>query len=148
MVKIILTNIHLFASIVWVGAVFMGTFIDWPAARESVKKGEFPFKFIIGQGRRVFIYVYVGIFFLWTSGIGLLVIHPPQSLQEIMMVAIKVISLIFMTAFTMYGTFSTWKKLQVATHTEAYVHYKFYMYRAMGTFSFGILSSIIGHWLY
>lgn len=148
MLKVVFVNIHLFASIVWVGSVFMGTFVDWPAAQLSVKKGEFPFGFIINQGRKVFLYVYIGIFFLWTSGIGLVMLHPPFSNKEIIMLTIKVISLVMMTAFTMYGTFSTWRKLQVATNAEAFQYYKFYMYRAMGTFFCGSLASILGRWLY
>lgn len=148
MLKVILLNIHLFATIVWVGSVYMGTFIDWPAAKASVKKGEFPFLFIVGQGRRVFYSVYTGIFFLWTSGLGLIALHPPQTGQELMMVLIKTGCLFLMTAFTVYGTFSTWRKLQVATHSEAYGHYKMYMYRAVGTFLMGVMASLIGLWLY
>jgi len=148
MLKVIFLNIHLFATIVWVGSVFMGTFVDWPAAKKTVSNGEFPFKFIVGQGSRVFLYVYIGIFFLWSSGIGLVVLHPPQTRREIVMISIKALALIIMTGFTMYGTFSTWRKLQVATHHEAYHHYKFYMRRAVGTFLCGSLASLIGLWIY
>lgn len=148
MARVILLNIHLFATIVWVGSVFMGTFVDWPAARKAVKEGEFPFKFIVGQGNKVFLFVYTGIFFLWTSGIGLLILRPPQTGKEMVMLSIKGFSLFMMTAFTLYGTFSTWRKLQVSTHTEAFHHYKFYMYRAMGTFLLGSLASLVGLWLY
>ena len=56
--KILLLN-HLIASIVWVGSVFMGAFIDWPSAKKSVPRGQFPFKFIVGQGRRVFKHFFV-----------------------------------------------------------------------------------------
>jgi uncharacterized membrane protein len=148
MAKIVLLNIHLFASIIWVGSVYMGAFIDWPAAKKSVKPGQFPFEFIVGQGSKVFVSVYTGIFFLWTSGIGLLMIHPPQAPREILIASIKGVCLFLMTAFTMYGTFSTWRKLQVATHQEAFALYKYYMYRAYGTFSFGMIASILGLWLY
>lgn len=144
---VILLNVHLFASIIWVGSVFMGTFIDWPAAKESVQGGEFPFRFIVGQGRRVFLSVYTGIFFVWTSGISLLLIHPPLSDKAFAIAIIKILALLSMTGFTLYGTFSTWRKLQVATHSEAYELYKYYMYRAIGTFSFGILASLLGLWL-
>ena len=44
--------IHLTSAIVWVGAVFMGTFIDWPVIR-AASGGRFPIDFIVGQGVRV-----------------------------------------------------------------------------------------------
>lgn len=147
MLRVVLINMHVIAAIVWVGAVFMGTFIDWPAAKESVEKGKFPFKFIIGQGRRVFYSVYTGIIILWGSGIGLVIINPPTDTFKTVLVIIKIVSLFFMTVFTLYGTFATWPKMQLATDEEAYRHYKFYMYRAMGTFTFGIIASIAGLWL-
>ncbi|MBE7169190.1 MAG: hypothetical protein INR73_01275 [Williamsia sp.] len=145
--KTILLNIHIFASITWVGSVFMGTFVDWPAAKASVKPGEFPFKFIIGQGHRVFVFVYIGIFFVWTSGIGLTLIHAPFTGKELVLLGIKIAALTIMTGFTLYGTFGTWRKLQVATHAEAFNHYKYYMYRAMGTFTLGSLAAVMGGWL-
>lgn len=138
---------HVIAGIIWVGAVFMGTFIDWPSARASVSKGRFPFKFIVGQGNRVFYSVYSGIIILWISGIGLVLVDPPSGTFELVMVIIKIACLFFMTAFTLYGTLSTWPKLQLATHEEAYKHYKYYMYRAVGTFSLGIVASLAGLWL-
>ncbi|WP_340200596.1 hypothetical protein [Ascidiimonas sp. W6] len=147
MFKIVLINMHVIAAIVWVGSVFMGTFIDWPAARASVKKGTFPFQFIIGQGRRVFYSVYTGIGILWFSGIGLVIISPPTDTFKTVLIVIKIVSLLFMTGFTLYGTFFTWPKMQLATHEEAFRHYKFYMYRAVGTFSFGIIASLAGLWL-
>lgn len=147
MLKIILINIHVIASIVWVGSVFMGTFIDWPAAKASVKPGKFPFQFIIGQGRRVFYSVYFGILILWVSGIALLIVAPPQETLKVILAIIKIVCLLFMTGFTLYGTLRTWPKMQLATHEEAFHHYKYYMYRAVGTFSFGIIASLAGLWI-
>ena len=147
MLRVILINMHVIAAIVWVGAVFMGTFIDWPAAKESVEGSKFPHKFIIGQGRRVFYSVYTGIIILWISGIGLVIVNPPADTFTIVMLLIKTVSLLFMTGFTLYGTFYTWPKMQLSTHQEAFRHYKFYMYRAMGTFTFGIVASLAGLWL-
>lgn len=144
----ILLTFHLCASIVWVGSVFMGTFIDWPASRESVKKGHFPLQFIIGQAKRVFYSVYAGIVLLWVSGIGLMLLNPPQTSQETVMTGMKIFALFIMTSFTLYGTISTWPKMQFATHKEAYGMYKFYMYRATVTFIMGIIASVIGLWLY
>jgi uncharacterized membrane protein len=148
MIKVVLLNVHLIATIVWIGAVFMGTFIDWPSAKQSVKENEFPFRFIVGQGSRVFYSVYTGIFLIWTSGIGLVITHPPQTPREIMMLAGKTMALLFMTGFTMYGTFSTWPKLQVATHKEAHRLYENYMRRAMATFTFGLIAAVLGLWVY
>lgn len=144
--QIILTG-HLVASTVWVGAVFMGTFIDWPSARASVPERRFPFRFIVGQGRRVFYSVYSGITILWVTGLALVVLRPPTTGWELSAVLFKVAALFFMTAFTLYGTLRTWPKLQLATDEEAYHHYKFYMYRAVGTFTFGLLAAIAGLWV-
>ncbi len=141
-------TMHLIASLVWVGAVFMGSFIDWPAAKETVKSGEFPFRFMIGQGRRVFYSVYFGIFILWFSGIGLMMVNPPSGSRAIAMLSIKVFALFLMTAFTLWGTFKTWPNLQLATHEEAFNHYKFYTYRAKAVFVLGMMASIMGLWLY
>lgn len=136
------------STIVWVGAVFMGTFIDWPSAKESVKEKEFPFRFIVGQGSRVFYSVYSGIFLMWFSGIGLVILHPPSGFREIMMLFGKTVALSVMTGFTLYGTFSTWPKIQVATHREAHKLYQNYMYRAMATFTSGIIGAVLGLWVY
>ena len=148
MIKIGLLNVHLISTIVWVGAVFMGTFIDWPSAKKSVIEKEFPFRFIIGQGSRVFYSVYSGIVLIWISGIGLVMLHPPQTKKEIIMLVGKTIALLFMTGFTMYGTFSTWPKIQLATHQEAHKLYENYMKRAIGTFTFGIIGAVLGLWIY
>ena len=43
--------IHLTSAIVWVGAVFMGTFIDWPVIRAASGR-KFPLDFIVGQVMR------------------------------------------------------------------------------------------------
>lgn len=145
--KILLTA-HLVASLVWVGAVFMGSFIDFYAAKESVKEGAFPFRFIIGQGKRVFYSVYFGIFVLCTTGIGLTIHHPPQTRTEIFMLVVKMSALFLMTAFTLYGTFFTWPKIQLSTSEEAYELYKYYNYRAHAVFVLGIIASILGLWIY
>jgi len=144
----ILKNIHLVATIIWVGAVYMGAFIDWPAARESMAKGKFPFKFIVGQGTKVFYSVYTGITLLWISGIGLLILTPIDSKKQIFMIAIKIFCLLIMTSFTLYGTLSTWPKLQLATNHEAFSIYKNYIIRAIVTFTCGIIGSVIGLNLY
>ncbi|MEL6863509.1 MAG: hypothetical protein AAFP19_03775 [Bacteroidota bacterium] len=148
MLHSIFLTLHLTAGMIWVGSVFMGAFIDWPTARNSVKEGDFPFRFIVGQGSRVFYSVYSGMAMLWFSGFVLTFLNPPQTTREIFMIGMKIIALAFMSGFTMYGTFSTWPKMQLATHKEAYDYYKFYHYRAIGTFLFGIIASVLGLWLY
>lgn len=141
-------SMHLIASLVWVGSVFMGTFIDWAAARKTVAEGKFPFRFIIGQGTRVFYSVYFGIILLWTSGTALVILSPPQSQRDVAMLAFKIVALLIMTANTLHGTFSTWPKLQLATHKEAFRHYRFYLTKAKITFLCGLLASVVGLWMY
>jgi uncharacterized membrane protein len=141
--KVFLVN-HLIASIVWVGAVYMGAFIDWPAAQKSVPRGQFPFRFIIGQGRGVFFSVYFAIFLLWVSGFGMILTGPPLNKVQFILAGVKIGCLSVMTLFTMYGTFFSWKKIQLATHEEAFRIYKYYMYRAYTTFSCGIIASVVG----
>ncbi|GAA3648221.1 hypothetical protein [Flavivirga jejuensis] len=148
LVEKILLSLHTIAGAVWIGSVFMGAFIDTPAAEESVEKGKFPFKFIIGQGRRVFYSVYFGIFQLWATGILLLIVHPPLNSIEIRMMIGKFFFLFIMTAFTLYGTFITWPKIQLATDKEAYTLHKYYNYRAYGTFVSGILGLLLTLWFY
>lgn len=141
--KIFLVN-HMIASIVWVGAVYMGAFIDWPAAKKTVPDGKFPFKFIVNQGKGVFFGVYFGIILLWVSGIGLTITTPITSRAQMILIGFKMFCLLVMTLFTMYGTFFSWRKLQLATHEEAFAIYKYYMIRAYTTFTCGIAASVMG----
>lgn len=144
--KIFLVN-HLIAAIVWVGAVYMGAFIDWPAAKASVPKRNFPFRFIVGQGTKVFYSVYFGIFLLWTSSIGLICTTTFHARWQLAILGVKLLCLLIMTLFTLYGTFFTWRKLQLSTHEEAFATYKYYMLRAYTTFSCGIAASVLGLFL-
>ncbi|MDQ1152384.1 putative membrane protein [Sphingobacterium zeae] len=142
--RIAFLNIHLIATILWVGAVYMGAVIDWPAARDSVKKGQFPFRFIIGQGTRVFYSVYTGISLLWISGIGLTILGPPLVGPAKIMLVLKVLLLMTMTGLTMYGTFGTWSKLQLSLDEEATERYEGYIFRAYITLISGLIASILG----
>jgi uncharacterized membrane protein len=144
MLVTILKYMHLIAGIVWVGSVFMGAFIDWPSAKKSMPKGKFPFKFIIGQGTGVFYSVYMGIFFLWISGVGLIYFNPLETLLQKLLIGLKIFCLLIMTLFTLYGTFFTWPKLQLSNDEESFILYKNYIRRAMITFVCGILASILG----
>jgi hypothetical protein len=136
---------HLTSAIVWIGAVFMGTFVDWPVIRRAATNGRFPFDFIVGQGVRVAPAVYVGIISQLVSATGLVLLRPPQTVQQMVMLTVKAICLAFMTGSTLYGTFATWRKIQFATHQEAYALYETYMLRASITFLCGIAASVIGH---
>ncbi len=146
MLEKIILSIHLVAGIVWIGSVFMGTFIDWPSAKESVQKGRFPFRFIIGQGKRVYYSVYFGIFQLWVSGTMLTIVHPPQGNVEMTLFLLRIMCLSIMTLFTLYGTFVTWPKIQLATSNEAFQYYKDYKNRAVGTFVCGIVGAVLTLW--
>jgi uncharacterized membrane protein len=141
----ILLIMHVLPTIVWVGSVYMGTFIDWPVAQNIVNKNTFPFRFIVGQGTRVYYSVYFGIILVWLSSVGLIIYSSIDwNLQRTIMIIGKIICLILMTGFTLYGTFYTWPKLQLATAEEAKTLYKRYMKRATGTFILGIIATIIG----
>ncbi len=144
--QIILT-IHLIACIVWVGSVFMGTFVDWPAARASRPNGKFPFNFIVGQGATVFKFVYGGIVILLVSGFALVYLKPPQTDWQYTLLYIKMIALAIMAGMTLHGTFDTWPKLQFSTDEEAFGHYRFYMNKAKVTFISGLIAAILGLWM-
>jgi len=148
LIEKILLSVHLVAGAVWVGAVFMGAFIDWPSAKNSVKAGTFPFKFIIGHGKRVFYSVYFGILQLWATGTALYFIHPPENATESTLLLLKTLFLSLMTLFTLYGTFFTWPKIQLATNEEAFKLHKYYNLRAYGTFTFGVLGLLTTLWFY
>lgn len=140
----ILMMIHILSAILWIGAVFMGSVIDWPAIRSQFNDGKFPFRFIVGQGSRVFPWVYVGILSQIVSGIGLVFYYPPATGAESAVLALKTACLVTMTGLTMYGTFSTWPKLQVSTDGEAFVRYRFYILRAYVTCSAGMVGAAAG----
>lgn len=139
-----LVILHLTSAIVWVGAVFMGTFIDWPVVRATTN-GRFPFDFIVGQGVRVGPAVYVGIVSQVVSGIGLVLLKPPQTRQDAVMLGVKGLCLAWMAGSTIYGTLKTWPKLIFAIDEEAFRLYRVYMVRASITFMCGIVAAVIGH---
>lgn len=137
--------IHLTSAIVWVGAVFMGTFIDWPVIRAASGR-KFPFDFIVGQGVRVAPAVYVGIVSQVVSAIGLTILRPPQSPEQAFMLGVKGLCLAWMAGSTIYGTFRTWPKLMFAPSDEhAFRLYNVYMLRATVTFVAGIAAAVVGH---
>lgn len=140
----ILMMIHILSAILWIGAVFMGSVIDWPAIKSQFTEGKFPFRFIVGQGSRVFPWVYIGILSQIISGIGLTFYFPPTSGTESALLGLKVTCLLIMTGLTLYGTLSTWPKLQVSTDSEAFIRYRFYIIRAYVTCSLGMVGAAAG----
>ena len=139
--------LHITSAIVWVGAVFMGTFVDWPASRMATN-GKFPFDFIVWQGIKVAPAVYVGIVSQVVSAIGLVILKPPQTRQQVLMLGVKSLCLAWMAGSTIYGTRRTWPKLQFATNDDAFRLYRVYMVRASITFVCGIVAAVVGYFVH
>lgn len=135
---------HVIASAVWIGAVFMGAFIDWPAAQNASGKDKFPFDFIVGQGTRVFPAVYLGIVLTVVSSVGLTLRSPPQTQAAWALLVLKGAALSFMIGSTLYGTLVSWPKLQFATHGEAFHLYRNYIRRAYIVFFCGLAGIVAG----
>lgn len=135
---------HIISSAIWYGAVFMGSVVDWPSARASVDEGRFPFDFIVGQGSRVFPWVYFGMVMVLLSGAGLVWFHPPATARDGALLALKGLALLWMVGSTVYGTLVSWPKLQFATHAEALGYYTRYIRRAYVTCACGVFGTILG----
>ncbi|MCK6546372.1 hypothetical protein L6R52_11030 [Myxococcota bacterium] len=139
--------LHVVATVTWVGAVFMGSFVDWPVLVGATRGGRFPFDFIVGQGRRVFPAVYVGVTSMIVSSIGLVWLKPPRDALDVALLIPKGLALAFMVGSTLYGTFVTWPKLQFATDAEAFGIYRWYNLRANVVFVVGIVATVCGLFL-
>jgi uncharacterized membrane protein len=144
MLKNILLVAHVVSSAIWIGAVFMGSVIDWPAARDSIGQNTFPLSFVVEQGKRVFFWVYLGISIVLMSGVVLTYMNPPQNMREIMFIITKFILLSIMTGNTIYGTLVTWPSIQFATFDEARILWSWYMKRAYITLACGVLNFAMG----
>lgn len=140
----VLLIFHLTASIIWIGAVFMGSFIDYPVLKRIAVEKRFPFDFIVGQGTRVFGAVYFGAASMVFSSIGLVWLHPPTDSMSWSLLGVKTLALAFMVGSTMYGTFRSWPKIQFATDQEAYAIYARYNLRANIVFVVGIAGAVCG----
>ncbi|MEW5250670.1 hypothetical protein [Microbulbifer discodermiae] len=145
---IFLLSVHAVSNAMWVGAVFMGSIIDWPAIKAMAKNGKFPFLFVVGQGSNVFFWVYLAIFLQITTSTGLAIMHPPEGNTEILFLGLRTFALSIMIGFTLYGTFSSWPKLQVSSSGEAWTIYRYYMYRAYAIFACGLLNTVAMVMLY
>lgn len=139
--------LHVVATVTWVGAVFMGSFIDWPILTRAARDGRFPFDFIVGQGRRVFGAVYVGVVSMVVSSAGLLWLRPPRDALDVGLLVPKALALTFMVGSTIYGSLVTWPKLQFSTDAEAFAIYRWYNLRANVVFVVGIIATVSGLFL-
>ncbi len=144
MLTTILLAVHVVNSALWVGAVFMGSFIDPPALRLSTERQSLRTNFIVAQGARVFPWVYSAMTLIFLTGIILTWMYPPRTPFEITLIVAKFLALAVMAGNTIYGTFVTWPKMQFATSEEIPVLWKPYLIRAYITLGCGIFAFIIG----
>jgi len=141
----ILVGVHVVSAALWVGAVFMGSVIDPPALRRSSVDAPWLLtNFIVAQGTRVFPWVYSSMTVIFLTGAALIWLHPPQDGREVTLLAIKFLALAIMAGNTIYGTLSTWPKIQFATPDEVRALWKPYLVRAYVTMGAGILALILG----
>jgi hypothetical protein len=146
----ILTNIllaaHIVSAAMWVGAVFMGAFIDPPALRGAGSPG-FLVNFIVAQGVGVFVWVYLAMTTIFVTGLLLVWLHPPQSTFQVTVLVLKGVALAVMAGNTLYGSLVTWPKIQFASAEEAPILWRPYLIRAYITFGCGVLGIILGVWV-
>ena len=140
----ILVSLHVVASALWVGAVFMGSIIDPPALRMSASRQSFTTNFITAQGIRIFPWVYFAMTTIFITGITLTWLYPPQNATEIVMLTVKFIALSIMAGNTLYGSLVTWPKIQFATDEEVALLWKPYLLRAYITLAAGLVAFAVG----
>lgn len=140
----VLIAIHTVSAAMWVGAVFMGAFIDPPALRASADSPWFLVNFIIGQATRVFLWVYMAMVAILLTGAVLIWLHPPQTSFQLALLTLKGVALAVMAGNTLYGTLVTWPKIQFADPAEVAVLWRPYLIRAYITFGCGVLGFILG----
>ena len=140
----ILIAVHAVSAAMWVGAVFMGVWIDPPALRQSAESPWFLVSFIVAQGVRVFFWVYLSMITIFVTGALLIWLHPPQTAVQVTLLALKGVALAVMAGNTLYGSLVTWPKMQFATPDEVLVLWRPYLIRAYITFGCGVLGIILG----
>lgn len=140
----VLTAVHVVSAALWVGAVFMGSVIDPPAIRNSSDEPWPLVNFIVGQGMRVFPWVYTSMTVIFVTGAALVWLHPPQDAREVTLLVVKFLALAVMAGNTLYGSLVTWPKIQFATPAEVRELWKPYLVRAYVTMGAGILALILG----
>jgi len=140
----VLIAIHTVSAAMWVGAVFMGAFIDPAALRQSADSPWFLVNFIVAQATRVFLWVYLAMALILVTGGLLIWLHPPQTDFQVALLILKGIALAIMAGNTIYGSLVTWPKIQFATPNEVRVLWRPYLIRAYITFGCGVLGIILG----
>lgn len=140
----ILIAIHTVSSAMWVGAVFMGSFIDPPALRQSATSPAFLVNFIIAQAIQIFRWVYLAMGTILVTGLLLIWLHPPQGAFQVTLLALKGIALAVMAGNTIYGSLFTWPQIQFAEPEDVPALWQPYKIRAYITFGCGVLGFILG----
>ena len=140
----ILIAIHTVSAAMWVGAVFMGSFIDPPALKRSASTPGFLINFIIAQATQVFRWVYLAMATILVTGLLLLWLHPPQSMDQVTLLVLKAIALAIMAGNTIYGSLVTWPQIQFADPEEVPALWQPYKVRAYVTFGCGVLAIVLG----
>ena len=137
---IALTVSHAVSAAMWVGVCSWPP-DRWPVIRSQTPRGQFPFGFLRAEDLSL---IYLAIGLLWVSGVGLVILHGPLDTTGWVLLALKVVSLAFMTGSTVYGTLSSWPKIQFATDEEAFELYRVYLIRAYITFACGLVGVVAG----
>ena len=140
----ILVSLHVIASALWVGAVFMGSIIDPPALKMSTDQRSFVTNFITAQGIRIFPWVYFAMSTIFITGIMLTWLYPPINSAELLILSVKFVALLVMAGNTIYGTLVTWPQIQFATDDEVAILWKPYLIRAYITLAAGLVSIALG----
>jgi hypothetical protein len=135
---------HVIAAMMWTGAVFMASLVDWPVLKRQAGDGRFPFEVVIGQGTQVFPWVYLAIGIMLVTSAGLAWMHWPTDTPGLVLLGVKFGALSFMVGSTLYGTLGSWQKIQFATHEEAFQIYGRYMIRAYIIFACGVAGHVAG----
>ncbi len=140
----VLIAVHSVSAAMWVGAVFMGSFIDPPALRQSADSPRFLMNFIIAQATHVFRWVYLAMGTILVTGVILIWLHPPQTAFQVTLLTLKGVALAVMAGNTIYGSLVTWPQIQFADPEEVPALWQPYKIRAYITFGCGVLGIILG----
>src|SRR5437868_4001461 len=96
--------IHILASTLWVGGMFMNIFIVSPTAAE-VMKGRFQgLEFFALESKRIAPWLYGCAATLVLSGVGLIVLEKPTGGWSWTLIGMKSLCWLMMVGATLYGT--------------------------------------------
>ncbi len=135
---------HVVSGSVWLGAVFMASFIDWPTIKSCSRQDKFPFEFVVRHGQRVLPAVYSAIVLLIITSVALVWIVKPSGNAAWGLLAVKGVAFSFMVGSTVYGSVVAWPRLQFANDTEAYAIYTAYINRARLVTVCGVVCTVLG----